>query len=65
MNNPLIIQQTKFLLAIMIIVGITLGISFSPWFLFLDILAGFNLLIDSLSGICLLSRGVELLPWNR
>lgn len=59
------LRQAQFILAIMILVGIILGVSFSKWFLFLDIAAGFSLLIGALNGTCLLTVFFTAMPWNK
>lgn len=68
MNTPQIIsplRQVQFIQATLSIVGILLGMSFSPWFLFLDIFVGFSLLIASLSGSCWLLKMFSAFPWNK
>lgn len=59
------LRQAQFVLAIMILVGIILGISISKWFLFLDIVAGFDLLIGALNGNSPLSCLLASMPWNK
>ncbi len=60
-----ITQQAQFILATMILVGIILGNSFSQWFFMLDVLAGCNLLVASLTGVCPLAKLMAKFPWNK
>lgn len=65
--NPTIsvVQQVRFIQAILILVGVILGNSFSQWFYMLDIVVGLSLLVASLTGSCLLERLFAKFPWNK
>lgn len=58
-------RQVTFIQAIMILVGVILGNSFSQWFYMLDIVVGLSLLVTSLTGECILNKLLSRLPWNK
>jgi len=71
MNSPkrqpaiAIDQQIDFVLAIFTLCGLMIGLSFSNWFMLLDIISGVMLLISALAGRQTLVTWFEYLPWNR
>lgn len=58
-------QQVQFVQAVLVLVGVMLGNSFSQWFYMLDILVGISLLVASLTGSCILELTCAKLPWNK
>lgn len=65
-NQPITVRrQVQFIQAILVIVGVMLGNSFSQWFYMLDILVGLGLLVSSLTGDCLLEKFFAKFPWNK
>ncbi|RTL00841.1 MAG: DUF2892 domain-containing protein [Proteobacteria bacterium] len=60
-----VVRQVQFVQAILILVGVILGTSFSQWFYMLDIVVGLSLLIASLTGSCLLEQLFAKFPWNK
>lgn len=57
-------RQVQFIQAILILVGIILGSSFSQWCYMLAVISGISLLVASLTGECLLVKLFAKFPWN-
>lgn len=65
-HQPITVRrQVQFIQAILIIVGVMLGNSFSQWLYMLDILVGLELLVSSLTGDCMLEKLFAKFPWNK
>ena len=65
-SQPLELQrQVQIAAGAMIVLGTTLGVALSPWFLALTGFVGAGLLFAGISGYCGLAQLLMKAPWNR
>lgn len=58
-------RQAQFIEAIACLVGVLLGMSFSPWFYLLPAVIGIILLVASLNEECLMEKLLAKCSWNK
>ncbi len=49
----------------MVLSGVVLGLTVSPWFLALSAFVGAGLTVAGITGFCGLARFLKVMPWNR
>lgn len=65
-SQPLELQrQVQIAAGSMVVLGLVLGTTLSPWFLALSGFVGAGLVFAGVSGFCGLARVLMLMPWNR
>ncbi len=65
-SQPLELQrQVQIAAGSMIVLGIALGVTVSPWFLMLSGFVGAGLVFAGVSGFCGLARLLMKMPWNQ
>lgn len=65
-SQPLELQrQVQIVAGTLVVLGVVLGVTISPWFHLLSGLVGGGLVFAGLSGFCGLARVLARLPWNR
>ncbi|MFZ9035893.1 MAG: rhodanese family protein [Francisellaceae bacterium] len=60
-----IMRQVQIIVGFMVIVGVVLGLTLSPWFALISAFFGAGLLFAGISGFCGLASLLMLLPYNR
>lgn len=66
LQQPISVErQVQFMQAVLILVGVMLGNSFSQWFYMLPILVGIGLMVTSLTGECFAYKLFAKFPWNK
>lgn len=66
MSAPIdVMRQVQLIISLMILVGLALGLSLSPYFFLITAFAGVGLMIASLTGFCGLAELLKFLPWNK
>lgn len=65
-TQPLELQrQVQIAAGSMVVLGVVLGMTVSPWFLALSAFVGAGLVFAGVSGFCGLARVLMKMPWNR
>lgn len=65
-SQPLELQrQVQIAAGTMVVLGVALGVSFSPWFHVLSGIVGAGLVFAGVSGFCGLAQVLMKMPWNR
>lgn len=63
---PISIQrQVQMTAGLMVLIGVVLGFTISPWFFALSGFVGAGLTFAGLSGTCAMANLLALMPWNR
>lgn len=62
---PDIMRQVQMIAGVLILLGVVLGASVSPWFYGLSGFVGAGLLFAGLTGFCGMAKLLALMPWNR
>ena len=64
-NAPLdLMRQVQLIAGGLVLLGVTLGITISPWFLGISGFVGMGLMLAGLTGFCGLAKVLMLMPWN-
>ncbi|MGP1606812.1 MAG: rhodanese family protein [Moraxella sp.] len=64
-NAPLeLMRQVQLIAGVLVLLGVTLGITISPWFLGISGFVGMGLMLAGLTGFCGLAKVLMLMPWN-
>lgn len=58
-------RQVQIGAGMMVLAGVVLGLTVSPWFLTLSAFVGGGLTLAGITGFCGLARVLRLMPWNR
>jgi rhodanese-related sulfurtransferase len=65
-KQPLeLMRQVQIVVGAMVLLGLGLAVTFSPWFALLSAVAGGGLLMAGLTGFCGMARLLARAPWNR
>lgn len=65
-KQPLELQrQVQIVAGSLVIVGVALGLTVSPWYVLLSGGVGAGLVYTGISGSCLMGQFLSLMPWNR
>ncbi len=62
---PEIMRQVQMIAGTLILLGVVLGASVSPWFYGLSGFVGVGLLFAGLTGFCGMAKLLAFMPWNR
>lgn len=60
-----VMRQVQLIVSIMILLGVLLGYTVSPYFIILTVFAGLGLLVAGLTGFCGMANLLRYLPWNK
>ena len=60
-----IMRQVQITAGSLVVLGIILALTVSPWFMALSAFVGGGLVFAGPSGICTMANLLELMPWNR
>ncbi len=64
--NPMRVQRQVFVVVgTMVLAGLALGVTVSPWWLLLALLPGAGLLNAGLTGLCPMAMLMAVMPWNK
>lgn len=58
-------RQVQIAAGVLVLIGVTLGLTVSPWFLGVAGFVGAGLTFAGISGFCGMARLLALAPWNR
>lgn len=60
-----VMRQVQLIVSIMILLGVVLSYTVSPYFILLTVLAGIGLFIAGATGFCGMANLLKFMPWNK
>lgn len=60
-----IMRQVQLTAGFLVVLGVILGVSVSPWFYGVSAFVGMGLMFAGLTGFCGMARLLTIMPWNR